>query len=316
MTGERQEEEPRGTPVATNSRAGMSLRHIEVFHAVYVTGTVSAAARILNMSQPSVTNMLRHAESRLGFPLFERTKRRLIPTADAHDLFNDVSEIQNKVYQLRQVTQNIRRGRGSTLRVSTLPSLGLDVVPAAAAAFLAAHPGAMIELHTTHHEDMVRKLYERESDIVIGYTVPRGVPVASRRIGAGEMVALYREDDHPDLPPRVPLDMLRGWPFVTTGESGPQGQKLSSELVARGIELDTVASSRTYFIAASLVRNGLGSTVVDSYTAKAMLAPGLSLRPLDPPIPFGVHAVHLESRPLSQLACDFLDFLAARLDVE
>ena len=45
----------------------MNLRHIEIFHAVYVNGSVSAAARALNVSQPSVSKTLRHAESLLGF---------------------------------------------------------------------------------------------------------------------------------------------------------------------------------------------------------------------------------------------------------
>ncbi|WP_300535865.1 LysR family transcriptional regulator, partial [Sphingosinicella sp.] len=37
----------------------MNLRHIEIFHAVYSNGSVSAAARALNVSQPSVTKVLR-----------------------------------------------------------------------------------------------------------------------------------------------------------------------------------------------------------------------------------------------------------------
>ena len=65
----------------------MNLRHIEIFHAVYVNGSVSAAARALNVSQPSVSKMLRHAESLLGFNLFQRTNGGLVPTEGrcAHD---------------------------------------------------------------------------------------------------------------------------------------------------------------------------------------------------------------------------------------
>ena len=39
----------------------ISLRHIEVFHAVYQTGSLSGAARLLGVSQPSVGKVLRHA---------------------------------------------------------------------------------------------------------------------------------------------------------------------------------------------------------------------------------------------------------------
>ncbi|MBT8142476.1 MAG: LysR family transcriptional regulator [Gammaproteobacteria bacterium] len=52
----------------------MRLRHIEVFHAVYLTGSVSGGARALNVSQPTVSKVLKHAEDQLGFKLFHRSK--------------------------------------------------------------------------------------------------------------------------------------------------------------------------------------------------------------------------------------------------
>ena len=50
----------------------MRLRHIEVFYAVYRNGSVTGAAQELNVSQPSVSKVLRHAEDQLGYPLFQR----------------------------------------------------------------------------------------------------------------------------------------------------------------------------------------------------------------------------------------------------
>ncbi|MCB1974687.1 MAG: LysR family transcriptional regulator, partial [Burkholderiaceae bacterium] len=65
----------------------MRLRHIEVFNAVMVTGSVSGAARLINITQPAVSRTLKHAELQLGFPLFERTGGRLVATAEARSLF-------------------------------------------------------------------------------------------------------------------------------------------------------------------------------------------------------------------------------------
>lgn len=96
----------------------MNLRHIEVFHAVYVNGSVSAAARMLNVSQPSVSKVLRHAESLIGFALFHRSAGRLVPTEDAHALFGDVAAIQDRVYALREASRNLKRGTGALLKVS------------------------------------------------------------------------------------------------------------------------------------------------------------------------------------------------------
>src|SRR3569623_162491 len=97
-------------------RRAMNLRHIEIFHAVYLNGSVSGAARTLNVSQASVSKTLRHAESLLGFPLFDRTGGRLTATQDAHALFQEVDQIQDRVRTLREGARNLMRGAGTVLR--------------------------------------------------------------------------------------------------------------------------------------------------------------------------------------------------------
>jgi len=284
----------------------MKLRHIEIFHAVYVNGSVSAAARVLNISQPSVSKTLRHAESLLGFPLFQRTKGRLIPTQDAHSLFSEVSEIQERVFALREVGRNLKRGAGSILRLSALPSLALSALPVAVSRFLKANANVKFDLQTVHHDDLIRKLYERETDVAIAYEVPPGAPVGHRLLGQGELVLLYREQDMPDAPPRVSLECLRGQRFISVATSGPIGHLFTQELARIDLELNDVVSARTFYIAAALVREGVGMTVVDSFTANASVGSGLSVRPIEPPILFDVHAMFLINRPPTALVTNFL----------
>jgi DNA-binding transcriptional LysR family regulator len=67
--------------------AALSLRQIEVFHAVMLTGSLSEAGRMLFVTQPAVSRILASAENRLRYPLFERVKGRLHPTPEARRLF-------------------------------------------------------------------------------------------------------------------------------------------------------------------------------------------------------------------------------------
>lgn len=292
----------------------MNLRHIEVFHAVYVNGSVSAAARMLNVSQPSVSKVLRHAESLLGFPLFHRTAGRLVPTEDAHTLFVEVSEIQDRVYALREASRNLKRGSGLLLKVSALPSLALDALPATVAQFLRTHRDAVFDLQTIHHEDLLRKLYERETDIAIAYEVPQGTALGHFPLGRGELVVLYRESDFPDAPERLDLAALAGKPLISLAASGPLGQLFAAEVEKRGLQLDEVVSARTLHIAAALVRQGVGLTVVDNFTALASVVPGLAMRPLADPLTFDVNAMYLHNRPPTALATAFLKVLARRIE--
>jgi DNA-binding transcriptional LysR family regulator len=291
----------------------MNLRHIEIFHAVYSHGSVSAAARALNVSQPSVSKTLRHAETLLGFALFDRTGSRLVPTQDAHVLFGDVADIQDRVYALRQAGRNLKRGVAGTLRIATLPSLALGTIPGAVAQFLKSHADVKFDLQTVHHDDLVRKLFERETDIVIAYEVPRDAPVGHRQVGSGELVALYQESDMPNAPERIELEALRGHRLVSVAGSGPIGQLFTQELQRLELELDERVSSRTFYVATALVRAGIGMTVVDNFTAQASIAPGLSMRPLEPPLTFDVHAMFLNDRPPNALATEFLKTLTRRL---
>jgi DNA-binding transcriptional LysR family regulator len=292
----------------------MNLRHIEIFHAVYVNGSVSAAARALHVSQPSVSKMLRHAESLLGFQLFQRTNGGLVPTQDAHTLFDEVREIQDRVHALREAGRNMRRGAGGMLRVSALPSLALEAIPTAVAHFLRSHEDVKFDLQTVHHDDLLRKLYERETDVAIAYQVPPAAPIAQTWLGEGELVVLYREDEMPDAPPSIELERLRGRRFISLAASGPIGQLFTQELQRLDLALDEVVSARTFYIAAALVRQGVGMTVVDSFTAQASLVPGLAVRPLRPRVAFDIHAMYLINRPPGALATDFLKTLARVLD--
>ena len=58
-----------------------------------IAGGVSNAAKLLRVSQPGISNLLRHIEDKLGVSLFARIKRRLIPTPEAEVLFEEISQL-------------------------------------------------------------------------------------------------------------------------------------------------------------------------------------------------------------------------------
>ena len=101
----------------------MNLRHIEVFHAVYVNGTISAAAKALNVSQPSVSKVLKHAEGRLGFPLFQRIGGRLTPSDEGHILFKEVDDLYRRIGAVNMTAKNLRGGGDGHIRLAVPPAL-------------------------------------------------------------------------------------------------------------------------------------------------------------------------------------------------
>lgn len=118
----------------------MRFRQIEIFHAVYTNGSISAAARALGVSQPSVSKMLRHAEDQLGFKLFQLVRGWLVPTDEAHALFREAGDVFDRLSSLQQTAKNLRNLGGGHIRLAIVPSLALAVAPQAIARFRRDHP--------------------------------------------------------------------------------------------------------------------------------------------------------------------------------
>jgi DNA-binding transcriptional LysR family regulator len=299
-------------PSGANSHS-LNLRHIEIFHAVYRAGSISAAARALNVSQPSVSKVLKHAEGRLGFPLFRLVKGRLVATDEAHALFPDVDEIYGRIESLRETTRNLLNGGEAHLRLAVLPSLGLGVAPKAVAQFRQRHPGVTFTLQTLHNEDMLRALYERKSDLAVAYEAPRHPRLAHTRIATGELVLLYRREHLREAPPRLSIDTFPSHDMISLAGSGPVGALYASEVVQRNLVRAEGLVAQTYYIAAALVRHGAGVAIVDEFTARANQGPDLDFRPLEEAVTFGVHCIYLEDQPLSKIARAFVNALKAEI---
>ena len=291
----------------------MRLRQIEIFHAVYMNGSISAAARALHISQPSVSKVLRHTESQLGLTLFELLRGRLVPTDEAHALFREVDDVFQRVGSLRQAAANLKRGGGGHLRLGVVPSLALEVVPAAIAAFRRAHPDVTFSVQTLHHRDVLRVLYERESDVAIAYDPSEHPRIARRELAPGKLVLLSPAGTFPPDVTNVSCDLLEGRDFIDVAASGPLGTVAGNALDGLGVSTREVISVGTYYIAAALVKNGCGLAIVDEFTAHATCGPDMMCLDLTPALDADVHAVWLEDRPLSVLADRFLDTVSAVL---
>lgn len=294
----------------------MRLRQIEVFHAIYVTGSISAAARSLGVSQPSVSKVIHHAEDQIGFKLFELVRGRVVPTDEAHALFREVDEVFGRLRSLQRAVRNIRTLGGGHLRVGVLPSLALALAPAAIARFRDKHPNVTFDVQTLHHDELFQALYERECDFAIAYDPPIHQRMKRQTLGSGELVLLHRHGDLDDVDADAPLTLhsLSGRELIGLTASGPLGQLLSTEMERQGISVREIISTQTFYIASALVRHGAGVTVVDEFTARAGASDTIIYRGFTPPLRFDVAVVFLEDRPMSALASAFVKLFGAILE--
>ncbi|SKB37609.1 LysR family transcriptional regulator [Sphingopyxis flava] len=293
---------------------GMRFRQIEVFHAVYTHGSISAAARALGVSQPSVSKTLHHAEDSLGFPLFQLARGRLVPTDEAHALMREAGDIFERLTSLQHTARNLSQAGGGHIRLGIVPSLALDIVPQAMAQFRRQWPRVTFEVHTHHHDDLVQSLIERETDIAVAYTPPAHPRLTRSLLAEGELVVFFPTGAFREVCGRLPLSELADRDVIGVAATGPIGDVLTRAARARGIAYRESVSVQTFFIAARLAQLEGGVTVIDEFTARAWQSPGYCWLPTDPALGFTISYVTLEDRPPSKVARQFLRTLEAVLE--
>ena len=284
----------------------MRLRHIEVFNAIYLSGSISAAAQLLNVSQPSLSKTLQHAEDQLGFKLFRRIRGRLLPTEEAHIVYRETREVYERIEMLQQACRSLRDGDGGHLRVAVLHAAGLEAAPAAIARFRLSYPGVTFDIRTYHQEESLRALFDRTSEIAIVWGSALPPRIAAQKLGEGELVVVYPKGQLREPGARVALSSLAGRDIIGISASGPVGDILSAHLARISESLNEIASAHTFFVAVALAREGVGFAIVDELTARAAADDRVEYKRLDPPVRFDICAAYLEDRPPSHLAQKFI----------
>ena len=292
----------------------MRLRQIEVFHAVYTSGTMTSAARLLNVSQPSVSKVLAHAEQQLGYPLFERVRGKLVPTPEADRLFGLVANVYDHVEQLRHVAENLRASDVGKIRVAATPAFGVDLLPAAVASYLAGHGDTVFEIETLHHDEISTALLESRIDIGLAFDAVDGPGLTSETLATGEFVVIAPRDLDLGARDRVTLDALADHPFIGLSARGPLGRQLSSYIDNSDVEFHQVVHTETYHVAKALVARGSGISIVDTVTANSGQADEVRRWALEPPLRYSIDIMSSDSMPPSLLCRRFIGHLATTIE--
>jgi len=287
----------------------MRLRHIEIFHAIYTTGSITNAAKILHVSQPSVSKVLSHSEMQLGFNLFERVKGRLIPTDEAEMLFDEVDKIYQQMRSIKNTAENIKKSEYGHINLALTPALGFNVIPNAIAKYHKIHNKVNFNVQTVHNDEVMQALLEHKCDLAILFSPNVMSGLTSIEFSRSELVIVYPKSSFPDCPNKLTLSQLQDHEYIDISESGPLGDLLWTRMMKEQITLESLIKVQTYFVAARLVAQGAGICIIDKFTAQGNLSDNIAMASFDPPLTFSVNALHLENRNLSKVTEEFIPFL-------
>ncbi|MDJ1635773.1 LysR family transcriptional regulator [Rhizobium rhizogenes] len=151
------------------------------FLAVLQHGSLSAAARELGLTQPTIGRHIDALEEAIGAELFTRSQQGLLPTDAALALKPYAETLANTTAALLRVASSSRDRVSGTVRISASEVIGVEVLPPILAGLQAAYPDLTIELSAS---DAVEDLLQREADIAVRMVAPAQDVLLARYIGS------------------------------------------------------------------------------------------------------------------------------------
>jgi DNA-binding transcriptional LysR family regulator len=294
----------------------VNLRQLEALRATIRAGSITGAAKMMHISQPSVSRLVADLEYAVGFPLFARVGRGLTPTVEGRHFYEGVEGMFFGIDRLEELAKSIRTSQGGVISIGAIQSISTIELPKAIGRLYNVNPEIRFEVQSRNTPAILDAVQTRQIDLGIVGREPDHPGVEILYQTSVPYVCLIPEDHWlAGEYGSVDLNQLAETEtFVTFGDTYPDAMmsietRLSDKLRARSRL--TVANMP---LAGALVREASVLAISDPFSAEqAVRMGGVVFRPIEQNLTYFVTIVTAQRESLSREALKFVDFFSNQL---
>ena len=258
----------------------MTLRQIEVIRAVMMTGTISGAANMLNVSAPGISRLVKHTEDSLGIRLFERKAGLFTPSVEAARVFDQVREVYKGVENLQVAVGSLQKGEDVQLSFATAPSIAQFIAARVMRQVRSKYEDLFVDLNVLKIEETVDYLLLERGEFVIMSSAVQNAAIENEEIAEGRLVVVLPEGHALARKEAISAGELSTEALIGVDPSDPYGDLLARPFHIAGVEPRHAMRGRFAQTLVSMVRHGLGVAIIDEFSVAEVYMPGLVRRPL------------------------------------
>lgn len=288
----------------------MRLTQLRSFHAVATTGSFTAAAQSLHVSQPTITTQVGQLEALYKVELFHRTGRRVRPTEMGERLLHlsrQIFSLENEAVQLLRESGELRSGH---LRVA---AVGPSHVTRMLVAFNQRYPGIKVTVSTGNSQEVMDRLLDYSADVGVlaqSFKDRRFVSVPYSE----HPVVIFCNAEHRFARKRsIRTAELQGERLILREQGSTTRKAIEQALRAARVEPQVVMEVASREIIREAVMQGLGVAAVSD--VEYVPGPGLhAVRISDAQVRTYAHVVCLAERRDTRMVRAFFDDVIGRED--
>ena len=243
----------------------MELRELISFYHVARLRSVSKAARVLELGQPTVTTHLRKLEDEFAITLFDRIKRPIQLTSEGVILLELVTPVVEAVDTLKtQMNYAERRG---AFTLGAYPDLVMHHLPKAIQSFRSDFPDVRIRLMARPYATLIQLIKSGEIDLGLCSPPPADDPSLQYQGVFDFNVVLMTPPGHPLLERHpIRLEDIAEWPLILSGPESQTRRRVEQELKGRGIGYEIVLAMDETEAIKRYVETGMGVAIGADFT--------------------------------------------------
>lgn len=285
----------------------LNPRQIEAFRAMMLTGGATDAAKLMGVTQPAVSRMIRDLQLALDLKLFERRGARLVPTGEARGLYAEVERSFLGLDRIAAAAAELRTRRAGILRIASLPALANGFLPRFVGGFLAQRPKLDLTLSGLVSHVVLDIVASGQCDLGFAQAPIEQTGVTIEWMPALPYVAVLPPGHSLARKTRLRPADFDGESFISLGHSTATRYRIdemfAQHQVRRIMRIETPLSE----IACALAVAGAGVALCEPFTANEYAARGLVVRPFSPRVDFEFAALYPSQRSLPAVAREFID---------
>ena len=248
----------------------MTFHQLEIFDVVADQMSITAAARKIKISQPSVSKQLRFLERECGIKLYVKSGRGIKITEEGRMLHNAAKPILKQMEELRSsFLTRVSDARDVALRVGSTPSPGAFFLPGVLKSFVKLHPKIHPTLRTGYPDALKAMVLDGEVEVAVTTIAPSHPEIIEEAIASEGIVAIVSAK-HPLATKKSLTESEVGTvPFIMTTDG-----RIADEIKKIGLRLNVVMWCESVDLKKAAVEAGLGVGLFYRGSAEAGLRQG------------------------------------------
>lgn len=287
----------------------LTLRQIEVIRAIMVTGSIAGAARLLNVSAPGVSRLMKYSEDSLGIRLFDRRAGRYVPTPQARNIFDLLDTLHRKIEDLQSAVADLGRGKSQELCIASVPSIANVMVPRAIARLRQRFPDLGLDVNILKIEEAIDYLLLGRGELVAISSRFEHPLIEFELLASGKLLCIVPENSPLAARDKITPEEMSRHPLIGINPKDPYGAIMAAMFTSHGIDYRMNVKARFGTTVCSLVAAGLGIAIIDEFTVAHGVVRGLKGLEIDADSIFHTYLAYRKDLPLSVYAENFRDTL-------